>query len=57
MTYYPLQDRIRQNDASLELIAVFYELLSPDVCWQPEFYDYRTSLHRIRVRLMAERNR
>lgn len=54
MTYYPLQDRIRHSDAPLELVAVFYELLDPDTCWQPEFYDYRTALHRERDRMTRE---
>lgn len=54
MTYYPLQDRLRYSDADMELVALFYEILSDDICWQPEFWDYRTALHRTRVRLMAD---
>lgn len=52
--YYPLQQRIRFPDAPLELVAVFYELLSPDICYQQEFWEYRTALHRQRERLMRE---
>lgn len=52
--YYPLHQRLRYADAPLELIAVLYELLSPDITYQSEFHSYRTSLHRQRERLMRE---
>jgi hypothetical protein len=51
--YYPLQQRLQYHDAPLELVAIFYELLSPDTD-QQEFWGYRTALHRTRERLMRE---
>jgi len=54
MAYYPLQDRMGYHNADMELVALFYEILSPDISRQPEFWDYRTALHRSRVDLMKK---
>jgi hypothetical protein len=51
MAYYPLHERISRYDASLELQAVFYEILSEDIAYAPEFWDYRTALYRLKREL------